>query len=417
MIAQRWRGVIASLALVACASAEEPSAATAVGPEASTGPDVAFDTVATSLSTPWGIATTRDGRIFATERNGCLLRIAGERRITLGCLDVYAEHPNWHPESGLMGLALDPDFTSTSALYVYATVPRDPAPAAASTTTRLLRRLGLASPSPADLAFENRIYRLVLRGDSIVERRSIVVGIPTSHYHAGGALAFGPDGMLYATVGDGRIPPYAQDSTALIGKILRYRADGSVPPDNPIPGSPVWAWGFRNPQGLAWLPDGTLFAIDHGPSGLEIEGQRMGRDELNVVRRGANYGWPTVAGVDRTAGDRRDSGATVAPIRVWHPAVAPAALAYEGSDATGAHHLLVARLRGGLERISVEQRDGTWSVTRAELFALADLRRLRGIHRAGEHQWLVGTSNIGVRGVDHGADDLLVRVTIPVRAP
>lgn len=417
------------VAQLACAPADERSAPRVVGPEPTALAASTIDTLATSLDTPWGIATTPDGHILFTERSGCILRLSANaaddanaraatdnggrelRRTRLGCLDVYSKDPNYHPESGLMGLALDPAFADNGVFYVYATVQRATVAGARSIWQRAIRKLGLSSPTPDELAFENQIVRIELRGDSIAERQVIVRGIPTSHYHAGGALAFGPDGMLYASVGDGRLPEFAQDSTVLVGRILRYRADGSIPADNPIPQSPVWAWGFRNPQGLAWLPDGTLLAIDHGPSGLDVEGARMGRDELNVVQRGANYGWPAVAGVDA---ERTMRGVeAVSPIRVWNPAVAPAGIAYEATDSLGVHRVLVTRLRGGIERLYLARRDAAWQVLRAELIDFAELRRLRGIQRAGPEQWLVGTSNVGVRGVNRGADDLLLRVSLP----
>ena len=107
--------------------------------------------------------------------------------------------------------------------------------------------------------------------------------------HNGGRIAFGPDGKLYVTIGDTSRPETAQDAEALKGKILRYNPDGSILADNPIPGSPVYALGLRNPFGLAFRPEtGELFATDNGPAG---------NDELNVIRAGANYGWPEAVGL------------------------------------------------------------------------------------------------------------------------
>lgn len=403
----------AGMLTVGCDATSAPSGdARSLGP-VSTPLAAAHDTLVRDLVTPWGIAPTADGRIFVTERTGCLKVLHADGRVhTLHCLDVYATDDNWHPESGLMGIALHPDFVGTQQLYLYATVRRDAAPPAPTLGFRIRRRLGLASDGPAQLAHENRIFLVQLQGDSVRDVRPVVTGIPASHYHAGGALAFGPDGMLYATVGDARLTDLAQQPDALLGKILRYRADGSIPEDNPIAGSPVWAWGFRNPQGLTWLSDGTLVTIDHGPSGLEVEGLRTGRDELNIVARGANHGWPLVAGLDTLDGGRVPQD-VVAPVRVWNPAVAPAGLAYEGRDEVlGTERVVVGRLRGGLERLHLRRNGDGWRVVQSELLDLPALRRIRSVHISATNGWLVSTSNIGIRGTDLGADDLLLRIRL-----
>ena len=125
----------------------------------------------------------------------------------------------------------------------------------------------------------------------------MLTGIPDASYHDGGRLLFGPDGMLYVTTGDAGVPENAQDLSSLSGKILRVNADGSVPDDNPFPDSPVWSYGHRNVQGLAFDDDGRLWASEFGSSAY---------DELNLIEPGANYGWPEVEGVGGAVSEAND---------------------------------------------------------------------------------------------------------------
>jgi glucose/arabinose dehydrogenase len=132
--------------------------------------------------------------------------------------------------------------------------------------------------------------------DALSARRTIIDGIPGTRFHNGGRIGFGPDGMLYITTGDAQIPDLAQDHSSLAGKILRLHDDGSIPADNPFADSPVYSYGLRNPQGLAWDEDGQLWATDHGP---------RGQDEINLIQAGKNYGWPVIQGDQQAPGMER----------------------------------------------------------------------------------------------------------------
>lgn len=158
-------------------------------------------------------------------------------------------------------------------------------------------------------------------GGSISDITRIVSGIPAARFHAGSELAFGPDGKLYITTGDATERDLAQDLDSLAGKILRVNDDGSIPDDNPFPGSPIWSYGHRNPQGIAWNSAGEMYETEHGPSGFDGPG---GGDEVNKIEKGGNYGWPLVSH------DKTKEG-TIAPLLVFTPAEAPAsALIYSG---------------------------------------------------------------------------------------
>ncbi len=211
--------------------------------------------VARGLEVPWALAFAPDGRLFLTERPGRIRVIMGGRLepTPLAILPVSAAG-----EAGLMGLALDPAFPQNGHLYVcYTTTP--------GRGGRLI----------------NRVVRLTLRGTGAGDERVLVDQIPGASIHDGCRLKFGPDGKLYVTTGDAAEPRLAQQMDSLAGKILRLNADGSVPPDNPFPDSPVYSLGHRNPQGIAWDRAGRLFAAEHGPSG---------HDEVNRILPGRNYG-------------------------------------------------------------------------------------------------------------------------------
>ncbi|MEE9202513.1 MAG: PQQ-dependent sugar dehydrogenase [Dehalococcoidia bacterium] len=218
------------------------------------------EVMATGLEVPWALAFSPDGRIFITERPGRLRVISDGVLLPqpVAVLPVATVR-----ESGLLGLALDPEFEKNHFLYVYYTYREG----------RELR---------------NRVVRLTEAGGRAGEPVVLLEGIPGATIHDGGRLGFGPDGRLYITAGDSARELLAPELTSLAGKVLRLNPDGSIPQDNPFPGSPVFTYGHRNPQGLAWQPaTGQLYATEHGP---------RGHDEVNIIRAGANYGWPAAKG-------------------------------------------------------------------------------------------------------------------------
>jgi glucose/arabinose dehydrogenase len=193
-------------------------------------------------------------------------------------------------ESGLLGLALD----DQDRLYAYSTGPDG-----------------------------NRIQRFDLTGQpgslGLGPTETVIDGLPSASYHDGGRIAFGPDGMLYATVGDAGRRDEAQDRDSLGGKILRMTPDGDAPADNPFPGSLVYSYGHRNPQGLAWAADGRLFAAEFGQNTW---------DELNIITPGGNYGWPVVEGIgDDRYSSPSSNGAPTRPA----PAASPSSTARSSS--------------------------------------------------------------------------------------
>ena len=265
-------------------SQTEPSPAAAVATAKPTptaiaisGFQVRAEVVASNLVVPWAMAfTTRlpasnkqaetGTYLFVTERPG-RLRLIVDGRLLPDPVAVFPAAPT--DEGGLLGLTLDPHFEQNGHLYVMYTY-QDQA------------------------GIHNRISRLTLQGLKAGSEKVLLEGIPAGPIHDGGRLKFGPDGKLYATTGDTTHGDLAQRLDSLAGKILRLNADGSIPSDNPFRGSPIYSYGHRNPQGLAWQPGtGALFETEHGPS-AGVEGDTCCHDEINRILPGGNYGWPIV---------------------------------------------------------------------------------------------------------------------------
>lgn len=349
---------------------------------------VRVETVAEGLVVPWGVAFAPDGRIFVTERPG-RVRVIEDGVLRPAPWVDLAGSVAATGEAGLMGIALAPDFTRTGYVVVCITQRRR---------------------VPGGMA--NDVMRFTDREGYGTEPSIIVTGLPAAMFHAGCAVGFGPDGMLYVTSGDARRPSEAGRQGSLVGKVLRYTPEGEIPTDNPFPDSPVYASGLRNTQGLAWHPvTGDLFATEHGPSGFPDERFRRNDDEVNVILRGADYGWPAVSGA--RGGDR-----FVQPLSVWSPAVAPSGIAfYEGSHEPWRGSLFVGMLRGQqLQRLELAlDRDGRlpWRVRREEVYLDEEVGRIRAVAMGPDGDLYMTTSNRDGRGPAASNDDRVLRI-VPV---
>ncbi|MBI2256107.1 MAG: PQQ-dependent sugar dehydrogenase [Proteobacteria bacterium] len=224
------------------------------------------------LEHPWSIALMPDGDLLVSERPGRLQIIdakSGKKRAVAGLPKMRVEG-----EAGAMGLALDPDFATNGRFY--------------------LCYSARVSGSPA-----NRLSAFTLKDNRVSGERALLDGLPGAKWHNGCRVAVSPEGFLFASMGDATNAQDAQDGKVLGGKIFRLNRDGSVPADNPFATSPVWSYGHRNPQGLAFRPiDGALWSTEHGPDT---------QDEVNLIVKGGNYGWPLCRGTDPCAelGDYR----------------------------------------------------------------------------------------------------------------
>ena len=229
---------------------------------------------------------------------------------------------------------------------------------------------------------------LTERDNQIIESQVVIDGIPAADRNDGGRIRFGPDGMLYIATGDARQPELAQNGGSLAGKILRLNPDGTIPEDNPFEGSPVYSYGHRNVQGLAWHPvTGDLYASEHG---------QEGNDEINLIRPGANYGWP----IEECDAERFEE-----PIVCFSPAIAPAGMAFAASDRLGYQNdILLATLKAQHLRL-IELESGT------ETNVLTGFGRIRDVVEAPDGSLYLLTSNRDGRAIPDQSDDKILRIT------
>ena len=273
-------------------------------------------------------------------------------------------------EAGLLGLALAPDFAASRHVYLYYT-----AVTGNSTVNRIVR------------------YREV--GGRLGERAVLLDGIPAGTIHDGGRLRFGPDGLLYATAGDAANSALAQDQASLAGKFLRLERDGTTPRSNPF-GSPIFSWGHRNPQGFDWHPSTReIWATEHGNSG---------NDEINVIRIGVNYGWPTIEGAQTFPNMEP-------PVTSFSPSIAPSGAAfYQGTRFPSfVGNLFAATLRGThLLRLVVDA--PARRITRQERLLDGTFGRLRDVSSGRTACIYISTNNRDGRGSPVAADDRIIRL-------
>jgi glucose/arabinose dehydrogenase len=231
----------------------------------------------------------------------------------------------------------------------------------------------------------------------------ILEGIPAAQYHAGCRLRFGPDGKLYATTGDATNGKIAQDMRSLGGKTLRLEPDGSIPADNPFPGSPVFSLGHRNAQGLDWDPvSGLQLQTEHGPSGFDGPG---GGDEVNIVEAGKNYGWPLIH-------HRASREGLVSPLLEYTPAVAPSGGSFCRCALLPSFQgdFFFTTLRGErLIRVRLDPKDRRRVAQTEELFGDV-YGRLRDAVPGPDGALYVATSNRDGRGRSRPGDDRILRV-------
>ncbi len=245
----------------------------------------------TGASFPVSLRFAPDGRIFYTEKDTGSIRIIQPNGTLLPTAFATVSPIFTDGEAGLLGIALDPAFSSNNYVYVYYTY-RD---SQNYTHGHILRytAIGNIGTSPRDIF-------------------DVTSSAPGTIYHNGGYIKFGPDGKLYAQVGEFHQDQQAQNQTSMTGKILRMNPDGSVPSDNPIAGSLDYAWGIRNAFGFDFDPsNGRLISTMAGPSS---------DDKILIIVKGGNYGWPTCLGI---CNDPR----FVNPIVDFNPVVTPTGIA------------------------------------------------------------------------------------------
>lgn len=350
-------GLLAALALASCGgdsgqdvTEEPPAEAPASQTPAPAQSQAAEEVIAKGLEAPWSIAFHERTPLISERDSGRILELdeSGETREIASIEGVTPMG-----EGGLLGIAVHDGY-----LYAYFTA-----------------------------GDENRIERFELSGKpgglQLGPAEPVLGGLPAGAIHNGGRIAFGPDGMLYATVGDTGDADTAQNRGSLGGKILRLTPEGEVPADNPFKGSPVYSYGHRNPQGIAWRGE-TMYASEFGQDTW---------DELNVIEPGRNYGWPEVEGKGGGEG-------FTDPVQQWSPAEAsPSGIAIAGGS------IYIANLRG--ERLRVVPIGDT---SKASERFVGKYGRIRDAVRSPDGEvWLL-TNNTDGRGSPSPGDDRILRI-------
>lgn len=331
-----------------------------------------IEIVAENLNIPWAMDISEQNALYFTQRPGTV-RVIKNGQLIQEPLITFSSPFVSEGEGGLLGLALDPDFISNRYIYVLYTYKENN-------------------------QYYNRVVRLHEYNNRATIDKVILDKIPASLNHNGGRIKIGPDKKLYITVGDADQPELAQDINSLAGKILRIELDGSIPQDNPIPNSPVYSLGHRNPQGITWDQNNNMYITEHGP---------IAHDEINKIQPGGNYGWPLVAGKQeasliQTIKPLLDSGdETFAPSGITFINEGP----LQG-------RLLVATLRGK-QLLSILPDEEGVEVLEIDSFLNNEFGRLRDVILASDGSIYIATSNRDGRGIPDRTDDKIIRL-VPV---
>jgi len=321
--------------------------------------------VVTGLEAPWSVVRLDTGSSLVSLRDsGRVVELTADGSLR----DVATIDGVVHEgESGLLGLAVLAG--SPSYLYAYLTTADD-----------------------------NRIVRAPITGEpgsyGLGPVEDVFTGIPAARNHDGGRLAFGPDGMLWATTGDASDDTAAQDETSLGGKVLRLSPTGAVPSDNPMPGSPVWSLGHRNPQGITWDAWGGGWAAEFGQDTW---------DELNSLAPGGNYGWPEVEGRDSSGSS---SGEFLEPVLQWRTDEAsPSGLTAIGST------LFMAGL-GGEVLFEIQVPEAGEATSTERFSGDESFGRIRDVLPGPDGTLWLLTNNTDGRGDARRGDDRIVSVPL-----
>lgn len=327
---------------------------------------VKVETALKGLEFPWSLNFAPDGELYVTERPGKMIRVdlAANKVFPIGGVPK----PRVQGEAGLLGMALDPKFADNGTVYIcYSTHD--------------------AKGNPS-----NRVSRFQLEADRLTGEKILIDDLPGASYHNGCRVIVASDGQhLFFSMGEAGRASQAQSLDYLGGKIFRIDLDGIVPADNPFPGSPIWTYGNRNPQGLRFRP-GTdeLWSTEHGPDT---------QDELNLIVKGGNYGWPKCRGTDPCAG-LKDYRPAVAEYGHGDTVATSDLIFYSGklkADWKG-DILFVSLKTGRLYRLQLDGR----KVAKTEILIDDQYGRLRDIAEGPDGALYISTDN---------GEDVILRVT------
>ncbi|UOQ53441.1 PQQ-dependent sugar dehydrogenase [Hymenobacter cellulosivorans] len=337
------------------------------------GTTVSVSPLASNLSVPWELVWGPDNFIWMTERNGRISRVNPDTGEVLPLLTVPDVAQTG--ESGLLGLALHPDFAASPYLYIVYNYREGN-----DLKEKLVRYTYAASTRTLSSP-------LVLLGN-----------ITANTTHSGSRLLILPDRTLLMTTGDAQLRPEAQNSSSLNGKILRLNLDGTVPSNNPTPGSLVYSLGHRNPQGLTRASNGKIYSSEHGETT---------DDEINLIEAGRNYGWPSVEGLCNLPAEQTFCAANNVrqPLRTWTPTIATAGLIHYDHPAIPEwrNSLLMVALKA-TRLVQMPLTSATDDIGTENTY-LTTFGRLRAICVSPQGKIYVGTSNRDGRNSNPPATD------------
>ena len=324
----------------------------------------------TGVETPWGLAFLPNGDLLITDRSGVLYRFDGSNKLEIsGVPEVYSRG-----QGGLLDIAVHPEFQKNSLIF-----------------------MTLSSPEGGNGA-HTALVRARLENDQLVDVKTLYKATPntTKGQHFGSRIYLDGKGKVYFSIGErGEQDINPQDTSKDGGKIYRLNEDGSIPKDNPLYGVPgakqaIYSFGHRNPQGLIFHPERKeLWNTEHGP---------RGGDELNIVRKGANYGWPVITyGINYSGTpitDKTEEVGMEQPIYYWVPSIAPSSLCYIDSPLfpEWKGDLLVGSL--SFQYLEYLDMDGDKVVGRLKL--LADIGRVRSVVQGPDGAFYIGVESKGV---------------------
>ncbi len=325
-----------------------------------TGTD-AVQIVATNLQKPWAISFG-DNKIFFTEKTGKIRVIDNGTLVNEPVADLRVADIT---EAGLLGITLHPDFEKNHFIYVYYTYQEGG-------------------------NLWNKVLRITESNDKMVDAKVILDKIPGAEFDDGGVIKFGPDKKLYIGTGDATTQNSSQNLKSLAGKILRLDDDGSIPQDNPFPNSPVYSYGHRNPQGLAWDDEGNLYETEEGPTR---------NDEINLIKPGQNYGWPN----QECSGSPQYQDALIC----YDPSIEPAGITYYSAGKLDIKNSLILStlLGGNLYQLPVQ--NGT-ILDKKIIFD--GVGRIRDVSEGPDGYLYILTSNTDGMGFPDQNDDKLLRI-------
>lgn len=338
-------------------------------------------TIVSGLDVPWEITWGPDNYIWMTEQGGTVSKVnpkTGKRTVVLNVPDVYRKR-----SMGLLGMAVSPDFKRYPYIFLDYTYLKDS-------------------------NVVSRLVRYTIQDDTLTAPLVLLEDIPGGNGHNGSRIAITGDGKLMLSTGDATVSANAQNTSSVSGKVLRLNMDGTIPQDNPIPGSPVWSWGHRNIQGLAFGYDGTLYSSEHGDAT---------DDEVNIIKKGENYGWPNVQGYSDGPEEMdfvKETNITE-PLKAWTPTIAPAGINYYGSAAIPEwnHSLLLTTLKGSsLYVLKLDKKGGV--IASEMVFFNQDFGRIRDVCVSPSGEIYISTSNRDWNpsaGFPKPKDDRIIRIS------